>query len=493
MSSLRTPRHSTLSAALAIGLGVSLSLAADAQSLVDATEAPRALRILLLGSAGMPADPHLRESSQTNQRGPHPTSVTHTVDTCADDDSPGSLRAIIGSMNTGDGDTIDLTHLPLNCSTITLNSDPQHQHTPGHITITQPNLHLLGPGSHALTIEATYHYSGVLRHTGFGTLTIEGLTIANGKYVSDNTPFGGCIYSKGSVTLQNSRVDRCVAMGTAATGARGGGVFAKGTLTLSRSSITFSSVYNLDAVAASGGGAFVVDNLLADYSTLSGDFASGYGGAASVGGDTISIESSTISSNLSDSDAGFYFSNVNGTAEITNSTISGNEAMGSGGALYARGNLKLHNSTVVFNHDHDSYSGVSVGGATFVVDSSIVAGNGNGLGPADLWAYPTTVVSGSKNLIVAATNISTLPDTITTCPKLDPLFDNSNGLSTPTHALKPGSPAIDAGSSPPTLLFDQTGYYRVVGPATDIGAFEWRTGTGTDRILVGGFDGLCDQ
>jgi len=74
---------------------------------------------------------------------------------------------------------------------------------------------------------------------------------------------------------------------------------------------------------------------------------------------------------------------------------------------------------------------------------------------------------------------------------LDPLADN--GGFTLTHAIKPTSPAIDTGSNPIPLAFDQTGYVRKEGVETDIGAFEWRTGTGQERVFVGGFDGLCDQ
>ena len=56
-------------------------------------------------------------------------------------------------------------------------------------------------------------------------------------------------------------------------------------------------------------------------------------------------------------------------------------------------------------------------------------------------------------------------------PKLGPLQDN--GGPTPTMALLPGSPAIDAGANPLGLTSDQRGYSpRVVGAAADIGAYE---------------------
>ena len=65
-------------------------------------------------------------------------------------------------------------------------------------------------------------------------------------------------------------------------------------------------------------------------------------------------------------------------------------------------------------------------------------------------------------------------------PLLGPLADN--GGPTFTHALLPGSPAIDAGDplavagSDGVPQFDQRGvpYSRVVGGRIDMGAFEWR-------------------
>lgn len=57
-------------------------------------------------------------------------------------------------------------------------------------------------------------------------------------------------------------------------------------------------------------------------------------------------------------------------------------------------------------------------------------------------------------------------------PRLGPLQDN--GGPTPTMALQPGSPAIDAGSNPLDLTADQRGYKsRVVGAAADMGAYEF--------------------
>ncbi|HEX6833343.1 MAG TPA: choice-of-anchor Q domain-containing protein, partial [Rudaea sp.] len=67
-------------------------------------------------------------------------------------------------------------------------------------------------------------------------------------------------------------------------------------------------------------------------------------------------------------------------------------------------------------------------------------------------------------------------------PKLGPL--KFNGGHTMTHALLPGSPAINRGEGSPAE-YDQRGkpYSRVDGAAADIGAFET-----SDRFFFDGFD-----
>jgi hypothetical protein len=59
-------------------------------------------------------------------------------------------------------------------------------------------------------------------------------------------------------------------------------------------------------------------------------------------------------------------------------------------------------------------------------------------------------------------------------PVLGPLQDN--GGPTPTHALLPGSPAIDAGDNTGAPMWDQRGpgFPRIIHGVIDIGAFEYR-------------------
>jgi hypothetical protein len=57
---------------------------------------------------------------------------------------------------------------------------------------------------------------------------------------------------------------------------------------------------------------------------------------------------------------------------------------------------------------------------------------------------------------------------------------------TRTHALLPGSPAIDTGNNSANLSTDQrnSGFPRVIGAAPDIGAFEFNS----DIIFINGFN-----
>src|SRR5262249_60736280 len=57
-------------------------------------------------------------------------------------------------------------------------------------------------------------------------------------------------------------------------------------------------------------------------------------------------------------------------------------------------------------------------------------------------------------------------------PLLGPLQDN--GGPTPTMALLPGSPALDAGCNSNAPATDQRGFARIANGTIDIGAFESR-------------------
>ena len=166
---------------------------------------------------------------------------TWTVTDCTDDPSSGYAANQIGSlrfvvMHAASGGTIDLKHLPLNCSTISLQN--------GAIAISQDDLTLNGPGRDALTITGknSPKPDRIFTHTGAGTLYVGNLTMSYG-YVKDpsqnGNARGGCIYSdfQSSVVLDGVSVEHCTVSADSGH-AKGGGIFAYGPLTLLNSIVS---------------------------------------------------------------------------------------------------------------------------------------------------------------------------------------------------------------------------------------------------------------
>jgi hypothetical protein len=124
-----------------------------------------------------------------------------------------------------------------------------------------------------------------------------------------------------------------------------------------------------------------------------------------------------------------------------------------------------------------------------VIKDSTISGNGNGGISTQGMEIGNTILDGnaSANIDGTATslgynissddgggNLTGPGDQINTAPLLGPLQDN--GGPTLTHALLPGSPAINAGDpnfTPPPFS-DQRGspFVRVFNGRIDIGAFE---------------------
>ena len=172
---------------------------------------------------------------------------------------------------------------------------------------------------------------------------------------------------------------------------------------------------------------------------------------------------------------------INGDLSATNSTLSGNYTAGAdadGGAINARNAVTFTQSTVTDNQVQDvgaQGGGIWAGNDPVELSGTILAGNTAGGGGPDL-RPPIDDVTVNYSLI--GTGIAPTAggnNVVTDTPLIGPLADNS-GL-TETHAILPGSLAIDAGD--PSVVydpgeFDQRGtpYARVWGAAVDIGAYE---------------------
>jgi len=174
---------------------------------------------------------------------------------------------------------------------------------------------------------------------------------------------------------------------------------------------------------------------------------------------------------------------------VSNSTISTNSGGGvavTEGAYGQPTDVAIHNSTIAFNTLPSGFgTGVKGSGtlSSCVLDviSTIIAANSGGAN-ADFVNSDCSVTYSSQFNLVQKTSFLG-QNWISNDPHLGALADN--GGSTLTHALPPGSPAVDHGSNIDGLTTDQRGgtHARVEGPDADIGAYEL-----PDRIFADAFE-----
>jgi predicted outer membrane repeat protein len=212
-------------------------------------------------------------------------------------------------------------------------------------------------------------------------------------------------------------------------------------------------------------------------STISGN--STYGGIKAVNffplsaaAANLSVANSTISGNSAGDSGGGIYASALADFSIVNSTISGNSAGTSGGGIYkSASSLNVANSTITGNS-------AAFGGGIYndgSVEISNIILNAGALG-ANIFNDGGTVTSEGYNLSSddGGGYLTGPGDQTNTNPLLGPLHDN--GGPTFTHALLPGSPAIDAGDPNfiPPPFNDQRGcsFDRVFNGRVDIGSFE---------------------
>ena len=324
-----------------------------------------------------------------------------------------------------------------------------------------------------------------------------------------NSDGGGGIYNTGSLTMTGCIVNANTAGGNTA----GGGIRNEGRMSL------FSSVITGNTAGANGGGVYdgatnPEEFLKITNCTISNNVANadlnntGYGGGvyAETGTET-TIEGSTINGNevritatpvdSTRSDGGGIWSD--GLIRINRSTISGNTARVDFGGVRVPHNFNdtvVTNSTIVGNTAGRAGGGIgkdycNLSCTSLTLGNTIVAKNVGGSQPDLIHSgnpnndRDTGISSLGYNLIgstAGAPRYAAQPtDIIGVDPNLGPLADN--GGLTPTHALQPGSPAIEKGfrSFPNTAASDQRGVSpnddpnipnAEGGDGSEIGAFE---------------------
>jgi hypothetical protein len=216
--------------------------------------------------------------------------------------------------------------------------------------------------------------------------------------------------------------------------------------------VTNSTVANNEAAGILAAGLTITD------STVSGNGNEGNPQAGIVcagGGDTAIVTNTTVSGNV-----GHGIELGGGTLLMTNSTVSSNSDVG---LLSVSGaNLTVTNSTLSNNFAEDI---VHVAGGSLTVANTIVDGDCVVTGVLASLGY-NIESPGNTCGFNQATDLINVSDV-----GLGPLQDN--GGPTETHALLPGSVAIDhIPEADCAITTDQRGVARPQGLACDVGAFE---------------------
>jgi hypothetical protein len=380
----------------------------------------------------------------------------------------------------------------------------------GTINLTGPlpdlasNIDIQGPGPDLLTVRRDT--GGVYRIFTIAktvVVQIHGMTITNGTILggSNGALVGGAVHNAGFLTILNS-----IITGNRATNwfydAYGGGIYNTGKLTLIGSRVVGNSASSHSGATVGawvfGGGIYNAGRLSVIDSSISDN-------SAAILQDPLNDFQQAL--------GGGIYNRSSGTVWLYNSTVSNNsvttrcyECSAFGGGIFTRSHLVVHNSTISGNRTGDAQSlgiggGVAIQSYTsaplVIVSHSTITGNvaqwrAGGIVGGNLFVrnsiiarntayeYPDiygTLSGSGYNLFGnprGGTGFDRNTDILGVDPMLGPLTDN--GGPTQTHALLPGSPAIDAGD--PDIAdapqWDQRGggFPRIVNGRIDIGAYE---------------------
>lgn len=376
---------------------------------------------------------------------------------------------------------------------IAANASPDARHTV-----------LLGPGTHVLTIPAVTTDDPAAGDFNITTsMTIEGAgrdaTIVDGgdadRLFSAAPLFGapGIDVRFKHLTIRRGRATYGTSNGN---NRNGGGILARGDTRLT----IFDCILENNTALEDGGGISAEGRILRLLDSVVRDNAAGnraggvanffaYGehnlirrgtirGNAGVSGGCgilnaglMTIEDSLIADNSCSAiqGTGGGLATANTLTTIRNTTIRGNAAARGGGVHTVGFSLAFTNVTIADNTTTEIGDGIlfPVSAATTFANV-LFAGNGCATSspgiPLAVTSLGGNVETGDTCGLVHATDRTHVPDAM-----LGPLADN--GGPTDTHALLPGSPAINAGVSATCTAWDQRALARVDG-ACDAGAFE---------------------
>jgi predicted outer membrane repeat protein len=412
--------------------------------------------------------------------------------TNGNDSGPGSLRQALADAQDGD----------------TINFDP----SVNIVTLTTAELAItksitISASPQMVTVQRSSQTEFRIFHVMPGySVEINGLTISGGHITGDNG--GGILNDNSTLTFADCTVSGNTIVSASSANNSGGGIYNSGTMSLNQVIVNNNNaVFGGQPSAVSfGGGISNAGTMIIIAGTVQSNMGF-YSGGGILNSGMMTITGSTISNNQTGNpghSGGSGGGIVNyGTLTIQDSTISGNRATGGdfegyGGGIYGNNNT-ITNSTITGNSAVRG-GGVAGGGniahTTFSNNSASLAGGalyltstlelGNTILKAG--ASGVNIFNNGGSFITHGYNISSDDgggflngpgDQINTDPMLGPLQDN--GGPTFTHALLPGSPAIDAGDPKftPPPYYDQRGpvFWRVRNGRIDVGSFEVQAGT----------------
>ncbi len=345
-----------------------------------------------------------------------------------------------------------------------------HDQPPGPVEATLDGVSLTS-GVAPVDLDDTAR-GGAVRVNAGAKLRMEGGRILNSSAdrSSPQVGEGGGVWNAGSTFLVDMRLS-----GNTATGTGSGG-----------------------AIYTAGGGIQVA------YSTIERNEAQ-FGGAVASNGGSTTLDATRVARNESASSGGAAFIFDGGGLFVENSTLADNTAGGLGGGVRAvNGHASLSSSTVTSNFA-PSGGGISVhdvpGGdvGQIFIENTVIGGNTHEPGldasrPDCETSGSGQILSGGYNL-VSASEGCVMPaegDLIGSFqghlrpipPKLRK--GASNGGATKTNALKPASPAVDAGDPGGSCAaVDARDLPRSIGGRCDIGAYELARCRGVVATRIG--------
>jgi CSLREA domain-containing protein len=430
-----------------------------------------------------------------------------------------SLRAAIMQANQS---TVPLTRINLPAGTYVLARPPTGSdgEDSGDLNLAVPRnpgqtIDIVGAGSASTIVDANQsdsviyvaptriaNFSGVTIRNGYrnnsggGIVNYGALTITDSTIEGNHGYFGGGILNQGTNTVS---IVRCVIQNNSAH--TGAGIDNEGTLNLDH------SIIRSNVAEYQGGGLYVGVYAYATVrdSNFSENNAQFGGGIYNDDNhqNRVFIVASTLSENWA-SDSGGGIENA-GYLYVVSSTISSDYANKNGGGIGNSYAAFLYNTSVIGNDaDHDRDENGGIGGGVYIGSfsqftavNSLIAANTVGNTPiyddcdGIVQVYGWNLFGEIAGCTFTGNGAAAFG--LVSLNTIGPLQDN--GGPTPTHALLPGSEAIDSTTlqgcvdqNVAPLTTDQRGAPRVAGAQCDVGAFEYGATPPSDLIFKNGFD-----